>query len=254
LSGSAIAPSGCRFPEDASSEQANALIARLFGEERPGNMLLLLFMLVLLLHLLLILWLLRPAEPELTPAQPLMMQVSMLSVAAPKPSAAPPAPRLPPPEKKPEPKKPPVKPLPKKVPPPRQKAPDLAPATPAAESPPVAPPVAAPAAPAAESKTESPPAETFTEAVFRANYLNNPKPEYPAVAKSRGWQGKVHLRVKVSAEGLSEAVQVETSSGHELLDDSAIDAVRQWRFVPAKRGETAVASSVIVPIVFTLRE
>ena len=64
-------------------------------------------------------------------------------------------------------------------------------------------------------------------------------------------QGKVGG--KVSAQGLSDDVTVEQSSGHEILDESAVEAVRKWRFIPAKRGETPVASSVIVPIVFTLR-
>jgi protein TonB len=47
---------------------------------------------------------------------------------------------------------------------------------------------------------------------------------------------------------------VDRSSGHDMLDESAIEAVKKWRFIPAKRGETPVASSVIVPIIFTLRD
>jgi protein TonB len=38
-----------------------------------------------------------------------------------------------------------------------------------------------------------------------------------------------------------------------MLDDSAVVAVQKWRFIPAKRGSTAVACTVIVPIVFTLK-
>ncbi len=72
------------------------------------------------------------------------------------------------------------------------------------------------------------------------------------MAKSRGWTGKVMLRVQVSAQGLSDSVAVDQSSGHEILDEAAVEAVKQWRFIPAKRGETPVASSVIVPIIFNL--
>ena len=114
------------------------------------------------------------------------------------------------------------------------------------------PPPPPPAASAASS--ESNPAPAFVEANFKANYLSNPKPEYPAIAKSRGWQGKVMLRVQVSAEGTALHVSVETSSGHEMLDESATEAVNKWKFIPAKRGDTAVVSTVIVPIIFTLRE
>ena len=233
----------------------------LFGEERPGTMLILLGSLVFLLHLWLILWLLRPSQ-TVTEPQPLVMEVSMIAMSAPKPVVAPPKPAPPPPsppvKKPPPPKKTPPKPVVKKPPPVVQKAPDFAPSESVAEPQPVAQPTPAPsstsssAAPS-ESKAAPTNTEQFTEANFRANYAHNPKPEYPPVAKSRGWTGKVLLRVQVSAEGLSNGVAVEQSSGHEMLDDAAVEAVKQWRFIPAKRGETPVASSVIVPIIFTLR-
>ncbi|QPK62301.1 energy transducer TonB [Methylomonas sp. LL1] len=228
----------------------------LLGEERPSHMMLLLTLLVLLLHVWLLTWLMRPVE-KITEAVPLVMEVSMIAISAPKPAAAPPKPAPPPPEKKPPPpKKTPPKPVVKKTPLVVQKAPDFAPAEPVEPAPAPTPQVTqsastSNAAPSQAVSTNT--AETFTEANFRANYAHNPKPEYPTIAKSRGWQGKVLLRVKVSAEGLSDAVAVEQSSGHEILDESAIEAVQKWRFIPAKRGETPVASSVIVPIVFTLR-
>ena len=95
-------------------------------------------------------------------------------------------------------------------------------------------------------------AEPYSEASFNANYGFNPKPEYPTIARSRGWQGKVLLRVSVSAEGLSESVTVHRSSGHDVLDESAVAAVEKWKFIPARLGNTAVACSIIVPIIFTL--
>ncbi len=111
-----------------------------------------------------------------------------------------------------------------------------------------------PEKPAAPSVSSEAPAQTFVEANFKANYLLNPKPEYPTIAKSRGWQGKVMLRVQVSSEGTVSNISVETSSGHEMLDDSALQAVNKWKFIPAKRGDNAVASWVIVPIIFTLND
>jgi TonB family protein len=94
--------------------------------------------------------------------------------------------------------------------------------------------------------------DAYSEVGFNANYATNPKPKYPEVARSRGWEGNVLLRVRVTADGRSEQVTVHRSSGYKVLDDSAIDAVQKWRFIPAKRGNTAVACTVIVPIVFTL--
>ncbi|MCK9609240.1 MAG: energy transducer TonB [Methylomonas sp.] len=238
----------------ASMNQPNSIIAELLGEERPIDMLTLLSILVLLLHVWGLLWLMRPVE-QLTSAQPLMMEVSMLAVSAPKPAVAPPPPAPPPAAKKTPPKKTKPKPVRKPPPPVVQEAAEFAPAEPLIEPPPAAQTTASQSTSTTDSKvTSSANAEQFTEANFRANYAHNPKPDYPSIARSRGWQGKVTLRVAVSAEGRSEAVAVEYSSGHEMLDDSAVAAVRQWQFVPARRGETAVASSVLVPIIFTLRD
>jgi protein TonB len=233
-----------------------------FDKDSPSRMRVLSFLLVFMLHVWGGMLLLQPQQP-LTEAKPLVMEVSMLSIAAPKPSVTPPppqpAPPPPPPEKKPLPKKPEPKPVPKKLPPIVQKSPEATPSEPVAEPTP-APQIAPSTASSSASNTPAPPAppapapDTFTEANFKANYAHNPKPDYPAIAKSRGWQGKVFLRVQVSVDGSAENVVVDRSSGHDMLDESAIEAVKKWRFIPAKRGETPVASSVIVPIIFTLRD
>lgn len=213
----------------------------LYGEERPDNIISLLTILVTLLHIYALMWFLAPEE-NFTPPEPMPMEVSLISVAAPKPVT--PTPPEPKPIIKPV-VKPVQQPVIKKPAPIVQKSPDYAPPS---DTPPPPPPAAA------ASASEASSAPTFVEANFKANYLVNPKPEYPAIAKSRGWQGKVMLRVNVSAEGTALHVSVETSSGHEMLDESAVEAVTKWKFIPAKRGDTAVVSTVIVPIIFTLRD
>ena len=67
-----------------------------------------------------------------------------------------------------------------------------------------------------------------------------------------GEQGKVLLRVFVSAQGLAERIEVKLSSGFVRLDQAAHEAVSRWRFVPARRGEQAIAAWVQVPITFQL--
>ena len=54
--------------------------------------------------------------------------------------------------------------------------------------------------------------------------------------------------------GASDAVTILVSSGHPLLDDAALAAVRGWRFNPATRGGAAVAAPVDVPIRFRLQD
>ena len=107
---------------------------------------------------------------------------------------------------------------------------------------PVAQPIAAPPAPPA------PPA--MVAARFDADYLHNPKPVYPMLARRNGEEGKVLLKVRVSAQGTALDVAISKSSGFGRLDSAAADAVARWRFVPAKRGDEPVESSVIVPITF----
>ena len=69
-------------------------------------------------------------------------------------------------------------------------------------------------------------------------------------AHERG--GKVLLKVRVSAQGSALEVAVLKSSGFPRLDAAGVDAVTRWRFVPARRGDEVIESSVVVPITFAL--
>jgi protein TonB len=82
----------------------------------------------------------------------------------------------------------------------------------------------------------------------------NRKPVYPLVARSRHLEGRVMLQVQVAASGDPLAVRVISSSGHPLLDDSAVEAVRTWRFVPATQAGQAVAAPVEVPVDFRMAD
>lgn len=96
------------------------------------------------------------------------------------------------------------------------------------------------------------PAPVLTAARFDADYLDNPKPLYPHASRRLGEEGKVVLRVFVSAEGNTKRVEVKHSSGFQRLDQAAEQAVARWRFVPARRGEQAMTAWVVVPIIFSL--
>jgi len=191
--------------------------------------------------------LLRPTLPETLPA----LTVRVLAatplpprVAAPEPARAEPPRKPAPPSAAPRP------------PTPAKKAsPVAAPvlAAPATASAPtafaVAPPAAAPAA--APAAVAAPP-PALVGARFDADYLHNPKPVYPAASRRLGEEGRVLLRVRVSAQGLPLSVDIRQSSGSPRLDEAARAAVERWRFVPAKQGTEAVESTVVVPLQFTL--
>lgn len=91
-----------------------------------------------------------------------------------------------------------------------------------------------------------------SEPVFNANYLNNPAPFYPVAAKRQGVQGKVLLSVLVKIDGTPALVQISHSSGSHDLDEAALDAVRQWKFIPARSRGHFVQASVVVPVEFKI--
>ena len=107
-----------------------------------------------------------------------------------------------------------------------------------------APPAPAPAQPLAEAVIEPP--------RYNAAYLSNPPPAYPLAARRRGIEGTVLIRSEVSATGECLRAELKKTSGHEMLDHAALEAVKKWRFVPAKRGSQAVVAWVEVPITFKL--
>lgn len=65
-------------------------------------------------------------------------------------------------------------------------------------------------------------------------------------------QGRVLLDVYILANGTVGELKLKRSSGFPLLDESAAESVRRWRFVPAKRGGEAIAYWYTVPIDFSL--
>lgn len=81
---------------------------------------------------------------------------------------------------------------------------------------------------------------------------DNRKPVYPLAARNQRWQGRVVLQVAVAASGDPLSVHVVASSGHALLDDSAVAAVRTWRFVPASQGGRPIPGTVDVPVDFRM--
>lgn len=97
---------------------------------------------------------------------------------------------------------------------------------------------------------EEPPAPTQPR--FDADYLNNPAPNYPAMSRRMREEGVVLVRVYVLPNGQPDVVELKRSSGSVRLDESALTAVKKWRFVPARRGAEAVAAWVVVPVAFSL--
>ncbi len=110
------------------------------------------------------------------------------------------------------------------------------------------------APPVQQTATPPSPVQLDAEPDYSADHLHNPRPPYPRVASRMGYQGKVMLYVEVLADGSAGAVLLKSSSGYKMLDDAAMQAVKNWRFTPAKRLGQAVTEFVNVPVVFKLKD
>ena len=103
-----------------------------------------------------------------------------------------------------------------------------------------------------QSPVATPGNEDIVAPLFGLSYLDNPEPEYPIAARRRSIEGRVTVKVKVSAEGNALDVALEKTSGEDLLDRAALKAIKTWRFVPARRGGMPIEAYALVPISFNL--
>lgn len=173
----------------------------------------------------------------------------------------PPRPRDPPPPPPPPPPPAPRPQITKAPPPPRpvaMRTPAPAPTAPVGvvEPQPPAPPLAPPAPPAPPVPPAPPPAPPAPPAVTlpssNADYLNNPKPVYPAMSRRLNEQGKTVVRVLIGVDGLPRSATIHQSSGYERLDEAARNAVMSWRYVPGKRNGVVEPMEFNVPVNWVL--
>ena len=176
--------------------------------------------------------LIEPPQPVIEPPPPAP------AVAAPTPPKPKPRPR---PVPQPQPQ-------PVAAPEPMPLAPVVPVAPPAPPAPPepivVAAPPPAPPAPPAPPRVELPSAN--------ADYLRNPPPPYPPMSKRLGEQGRVVVRAFIQLDGTAARAEVQRSSGFERLDQTAVQTVLRWRYVPGKRAGVPEAMWFNIPINFVL--
>ncbi|MGV0981275.1 MAG: energy transducer TonB [Polynucleobacter sp.] len=85
-----------------------------------------------------------------------------------------------------------------------------------------------------------------------ASELNNPKPPYPAISRKLREQGLVLLKACISTGGTLDGLEIRQGSGYPRLDQVALQTVKQWKFIPAKKGSTPIPMCYELPIKFTL--
>lgn len=215
-------------------------------------------------------WQARPPEPEpnILIAASLISEVAPVPAPAPTPPAAPPvaqhrkaAPAPTPPQPAPTQPQPVARPA-------TTPAPAALPAATQAEPSPNAPTAtlaqpstAAPAslAVAAGTPQATPASTTPAPAPAKvelpnasASYLNNPKPPYPALSKRLGEEGKVVVRAWIDTNGRATQAEIKTSSGYDRLDQTALQTVLNWRYIPGQRAGVPEAMWFNIPLNFVL--
>ena len=151
------------------------------------------------------------------------------------------------------------------LPPRRDQRPRLSPATPQREHPPARIPLSLnsqqpiaqntlppPQSPSALPALKAPPPISAGSSTSKPMIVSSSKPLYPRVARESGWEGTVIVRTLITADGVPSQVEIRKSCGHEALDLAAQEAIKNWKFQPAKDGNIPIAKWVDIPIKFDL--
>ena len=86
--------------------------------------------------------------------------------------------------------------------------------------------------------------------VQAAKSWHQPQPVYPPLARQARIQGKVVLHAIIDKDG--RVSQLEVVSGHPLLVQAALDAVKQWRYQPTMLNGEPVEVDTTITVNFVL--
>ena len=91
-----------------------------------------------------------------------------------------------------------------------------------------------------------------SRAKYKIGTIENPHPEYPIIARKKGWQGRLLLAVHIDKNGNVLNVHVKETSGFEVLDKVSVKTIRDWKFLPARYGDRNVEDNINIPVSFKL--
>ncbi len=134
---------------------------------------------------------------------------------------------------------------------------DPTPATPAAPSAPVAKGDPAPAASPSAAPAPSVDADPGTLKQYQLAIITTARKykRYPRAAMDNNWEGKVEVRMVIGANGMIASISIKTSTGHELLDKTALDMITKAKpLTPIPAALRGTEFTVDVPVVFSLKD
>lgn len=83
-------------------------------------------------------------------------------------------------------------------------------------------------------------------------YIENPPPGYPEIARQQGYEGVVLIGAEILVNGRVGEAVIRKSSGYAVLDQSAIRAVKTWKFEPAKKSGIPYKTWAELPVKFVI--
>jgi TonB family protein len=77
------------------------------------------------------------------------------------------------------------------------------------------------------------------------------QPIYPPAARAAGIEGVVILQAQISKEG--DIANLQLISGHPMLADAAVEAVKQWKYEPYRKNDEPVVVDTQIQVNFSLK-
>jgi protein TonB len=91
----------------------------------------------------------------------------------------------------------------------------------------------------------------FSEGLIEAQLISRIEPQYPTLARLTKTEGTVRLHAIISRDG--RITSLDVISGHPLLVQAALDAVRQWRYRPTMLNGEPVEVETSITVIFRMR-
>jgi TonB family protein len=80
---------------------------------------------------------------------------------------------------------------------------------------------------------------------FSSSIQNYSEPVYPRLAIKRGLQGSIKVKIEVGPDGVPSQVLILKTSGHKILDESALSAVKKWVFIKKPNASYFVEKTIV---------
>jgi len=106
-----------------------------------------------------------------------------------------------------------------------------------------------------ENKSKKPGVYKASETDTAPFIIESTRPEFPVSAKRMGIkEGKIVLKFVVDKNGKAKNIEVESSTHDEIFEESAVKALKKWRFAPGEKNGEKVSTLVYLPVRYVYKD